>query len=353
VIRILITPLFGIGDAILTTPALKILKENSPDSCITFFTFNSAIYEIFKTNPHIDNLLYYPLTKKNKIISFFYILKHFSFRFDTVINFYPSNRKDYNIFSFFTFSPKRIGHRYNHFDLKELNWLKNFTVKEDNKLHCVEENIKLLEFLNIKIPRRDIPQTEIFLTDSEMKKAKDFLKSLTCNNSFIKEKKIGIHTGSSSFKNHVHRRWPKEYFLEVVNYFDNKLFFLFGTEEEKKENLFIQKNCKYSNVIIVENKPIREVASIIKNLDMFISNDSGLMHVAAAVGTPVIAIFGPTNPVWVRPWCKKFKVIGAKLKCSPCFYYSPEPLTCKNTKKWECLKKIKPEFLIDEIKEML
>ena len=54
--RILIAPLFGIGDAILTTPALKILKENYPDSCITFFTFNPAIYEIFKTNPHIDNL---------------------------------------------------------------------------------------------------------------------------------------------------------------------------------------------------------------------------------------------------------------------------------------------------------
>ncbi len=118
------------------------------------------------------------------------------------------------------------------------------------------------------------------------------------------------------------------------------IFFLFGTDEEKQENEFISKNAKYGNVILIQNKPIRMVASIIKQMNAFVSNDSGLMHLAAAVGIPVVAIFGPTNPVWVRPWKVKHKIVRIELPCSPCFYYSPKPLKCVAGLDFKCLKDI-------------
>ena len=91
-----------------------------------------------------------------------------------------------------------------------------------------------------------------------------------------------------------------------------------------------------------------------KNLDLFVSNDSGLMHLAAAVGLPVVAIFGPTNPKWVKPWKVNSKIVKLNLDCSPCFVYSPKLLMCARKKEeFKCIRDITPEMVINAIKEML
>ena len=343
--KIFITPLFGLGDTLMFTPAIELLKKNKPDCTIDVFTFKKSNCEILLNNPYIDNLLFEPMLSWNKLKTVNYILTHLRGKYDVVINFYPSNRKEYNIFAFLIGARYRLGHRYLHMDLRELNFLKNLTVKEDPHLHCVEENVRLLKLLGVNA--NTIPEMRVYLSKEEMQQGLKFLEQ------WPSTKRIGLHTGSSTFKNHVKRRWPKEYFLEVVNYFGDIKFFLFGTNEERKENEFIINNSRYKNVVLVENKTIREVAAIIKNLDLFVSNDSGLMHLSAAVGTKTLGIFGPTNPVWVRPWGKGHIVVKSEMPCAPCFVYSPKPLTCRNPNKWACLKNIKPETVIRKIEEAL
>ncbi|WP_456325442.1 glycosyltransferase family 9 protein [Desulfonauticus submarinus] len=344
--RILVTPLFGLGDTLLFTPALKVLKENKPNFILDVFVFKKSIYDILRHNPYIDNLIYQPLLSWGKLKTLHYILTSLRGKYDITINFFPSNRKDYNLFAYLTGAKVRLGHRYWHSDLKELNFLKNLTIKENKDLHCVEENINLIKLLDINLNGKEIPKMQVYLTQEEIKHGLNFLKQWD-----KKAAKIGVHAGSSSFKNHYNKRWPKENFLTLVNYFKKAIFFLFGTDEEKEVNEFISKNSKYKNVVLVENKGIREVAAIIKNLDLFISNDSGLMHLAAAVGTKTIGIFGPTNPTWVRPWGKKHIVIKPEgISCAPCFVYSPKPLQCKNKDKWICLKSITPERVINLLK---
>lgn len=344
--KILITPQFGIGDALMTTPAIKLLKEYKPDFEIHVLTMKKAIYDLFLKNPYIDQLIYFPLLKKNKLEILKFILTTISFKYDCVINFYPSNRAAYNIFALLTFAKKRIGHSYLHSNLTQLNFLKNYRPMELNALHCVEENVRLLEFFGIKLKRTQIPEMLVMLSTEEIKKAQNYLNQFPTP-------RIGIHTGSSTFKNHRYRRWPKEYFLEVINNLSNYQFFLFGTDEEKIENDFIFKNHLYDNVTIVKTKNIRETAAIIKGLDLFVSNDSGLMHLSAAVGTKTIGIFGPTNPVWVKPWGKQNAVVKAEIPCAPCFVYSPKPLVCKNYHKWACLKKLDPQIVLHTIEKVL
>ncbi|MGC8765761.1 MAG: glycosyltransferase family 9 protein [Brevinematia bacterium] len=344
--KILVSPMYGMGDTLMITPALRVLKENRPNFLIECLTFQKVSYDLLMGNPFIDKLIFYPLLKKSKFESLFYIFKNLTGRYDTVINFYPSNRLDYNLFSFLTMAKERIGHRYLKSNFCQLNWLKNKTIKEDYYLHCVEENIKLLKFFGIKVDK--IPPMEIYLKEEEILNANSYIKSIS-----RKDIKIGIHTGTSSFKNHIYRRWPKEKFLEVINRFKIADFFLFGTEEEKEENNFVLKNSKHKNAYLVENKSIREVASIIKSLNLFISNDSGLMHLAAAVGSPVVAIFGPTNPNWVRPWGVKYRIIRLNLPCSPCFFYSPKPLMCHIKEKYKCIKEIESGEVLKAIQELL
>jgi len=344
--KILISPLFGLGDTILTTPAIKILRETFAQSKIHLFTFKKSIFELMKSDPHLDQVIYYPLLEESKLRSIFYVFRRISFQYDLTINFFPSNRISYNLFAFLTFSKKRIGHDYLHSNFTQMNFLKNDRIKEDENLHCVEENVKLLSLLGIDTNDVRITNPTVYLDDEEVQKGATFV-----NNGH--KKRIGIHPGCSSFKNHVRRRWPKEYFLEVINHLDNYHFYVFAGDEEKQEALFLAQNCKHANCTPVINKRIREVASIIKNLDLFLSNDSGLMHLSAAVGTKTIGIFGPTNPVWVRPWGSNNSFLQSTLDCAPCFFYSPRPLICPKKEPFLCLKSIKPEVVIAKIEEVL
>jgi ADP-heptose:LPS heptosyltransferase len=335
--NIIILPLYGIGDVLMTTPALKVLKEHCSGCRITYLNMFHSTYEVLRNNPNIDSLVHFPFLEKSALESLRFTLS-LRGQFDCSINFYPSNRRQYNMLAYLIGAKMRIGHHYLHDDLRELNFLKNKTVIEDPGLHNVKENIKLLEFLGISpdIVSPELscqgPPMEIFLTPEENNRGLKLIGPSATGT------KIGVHAGTSTFKGHAHKRWPKENFVELINLFPKNSFYLFGDKEEQGANAFISDSvADRERVIIISGAPIREVAAAIKNLDLFIANDSGLMHLAAAAGTPVVALFGPTNPDFVRPWGVSHRVVRMDMPCSPCFYYSPRPLKCGASHGFKCL----------------
>lgn len=340
--------MIGIGDVLMTTPALEILKKTLPDSEITYCTMSKSVFDILEGNPNIDKLVYYPLLGRNKFLALLQFIKEQSFRHSINLNFYPSNRLHYNIISLLTFARQRIGHTYLRMNFSQLNWLKNKTITEDDTLHCVEENIRLLQFLGINYSTGNIPPMSIYLKPQEIESGLQYRKSISPSTCCI-----GVHAGTSVMKGHAARRWSKENFSEVINTVTDAHFVLFGTKEELEANQFIYDNAEPGRVTFVNDKSIREVAAIIRACDFFLSNDSGLMHLAAATGTPVIALVGPTNPVYIRPWNVPHKVVSAPNTCSHCFRYSPKPLTCVADKKYECLTKITVEMVEKEIRAFI
>lgn len=333
--NIFVTPMIGMGDVLMTTPALELIKKQYPDSKITYCTMSKSSMELLKNNPDIDKLVNYPLMGKNKLSALFNFLKDQSLRHSHCITFYPSNRLHYNIVSLLTLAPHRIGHTYLRMNHSQMNWLKNETVKEDDTLHCVEENIRLLKFLDINQGKMPIPQMKVILDNDETDYGIKFVKSVSSSKCCI-----GVHAGTSVLKGHIARRWPKEYFAELINSLTDVHFLLFGTNEELEANQFIIDNTDKSRVTFVKDRKIREVASIIKACNFFLSNDSGLMHLAAAVNKPVLSIIGPTNPVYIHPWGVDFKVLSINPECGPCFRYSPKPLACNVKDQFRCLKEL-------------
>jgi heptosyltransferase-2 len=88
--------------------------------------------------------------------------------------------------------------------------------------------------------------------------------------------------------------------------------------------------------------------------NVFVTNDSSLMHVASALQLKVVAIIGLTNTNYIHPWKTDHKIVSLNLECSPCFYYSPKPLTCSRTDvKFKCIKKISVEMVMDSVEELL
>lgn len=346
--KIIITPLFGMGDTLMTTPALELLKKHRPNTHLTYFTFNKATHAVMENNPHIDNLVYYPIKVSHFYKDVPYVLSNLTGKFDTCINFYPSNRSAYNIFALMTLAKKRIGHNYLNMNFSQMNWLTNHNINENPNLHCIEENIQLLKFFDIDPDSQEIPNTKIYLTDKEVSTGKEIV-------SHIKGKKlVGVHAGTSTFKGHTNRRWPVSRFIELMDNHPDITFLLFGTGPEVEVNEEIKKALKNSDqAVIIKDISVKEASAVIGECDAFLTNDSGLMHIANAMQTPIIAILGPTNPNFIKPWNIKSKVVRLSLPCSPCFYYSPKPLKCKLNGKFNCLRNLETEKVSKALDEIL
>jgi lipopolysaccharide heptosyltransferase II len=334
--KIIVTPLIGLGDVLMSTPALELLKKSMPDAWVTYCAMNKATHEVLKGNPYIDKLVLYPMLGPNKPAAMFQLLRECTLRYSVSLNFYPSNRLHYNLFSLLTLAPQRIGHRYLRMNFSQANWLKTRTIAENDSLHCVEENVALLPLLGVDVAGAAIPNLRLYLDKKECEEGLAFRRKTAGGLPLI-----GVHAGTSVFKGHAARRWPKERFAELIRRIPDAHFLLFGTAEEEEANRHILEAAAGSSpVTLVNDTTIRQAASIIRACDFFISNDSGLMHVAAAVGTPVVAVIGPTNPVYIHPWGVEHRVITAPTPCRHCFHYSPKPLRCSSKNQFECLTEL-------------
>jgi heptosyltransferase-2 len=139
---------------------------------------------------------------------------------------------------------------------------------------------------------------------------------------------ITIHPGAGAYS--LARIWPVEGFAEVarglIDAHDAAVVVLGGPDEtEKAERLLelVGYNGRVHN--LAGRTTIHETAAVIEQCDLFLGNDSGPMHVAAAVGTPVVAIFGPSNAQAWGPYtpsgeASKHTIVARDLPCMPCFY---------------------------------
>jgi ADP-heptose:LPS heptosyltransferase len=136
---------------------------------------------------------------------------------------------------------------------------------------------------------------EMTLTAVERAGAAAFLKSVGADNA----PNIALHPGAGKIPN----RWPASRFSEAAEIlaaeFGAKVFVTAGPMDD--EPVADMERALSVPVTVVRRKPIREVAALLAAMDLVISNDTGIMHVAAAVGTPVLSLFGPTNPLQWAP----------------------------------------------------
>ncbi|MEW6195314.1 MAG: glycosyltransferase family 9 protein [Bacteroidota bacterium] len=350
--RILLIALSGIGDALMFTPALKKLKEEFPESQIDALVMFKGVKDIYSNLPYINKVLYHDFLNSPKIKSLLFVLK-LRKKYDASINVYPSNRKEYNLINFIIGAEKRAAIKYLRKDFLNLGWLNNLAVQENDELHNVEENIKLCELVTGKSNDR-IDPLEIILKDENYKAADKFFKD---QNIADEDLTIGFHAGCSMLKNHDKRRWETFKFAELANKLikeKNAYVLLFGGPEEKYLKDEIKSLTNSDRCIEVETNSLLDAAAVMQQCKVFVSNDSSLMHVAAALKLNIVAIIGPTNKNYIHPWQTNYSIASLELECSPCFYYSPKPLTCSRTDiKFKCIKELGVEKIWELVTEKI
>lgn len=350
--KILVIALSGIGDALMFTPALKILKQELPNSEIDVLVMFGGAKDIFKNNPNLNKLIHFNFLNEGAIRSLKFV---FSLRkkYDVTINVYPSNRKEYNLISFLIGAKRRVAVEYLRMNKQNFGWLNNITIKENDSLHNVQTNIRMIEkLLDKKIPEE--PKLELFLTQEDLNYAESFLQEKKiAENDFI----IGIHPGCATLKNHIKRRWEPEKFSQLSNELIKKYsakILIFGGPDESNLKAEVKRNIQSDRVITIETNTLSQSSAIMKRCNLFITNDSALMHIASSLSLPVVAIIGPTNINYIHPWKTKYKIASLNLECAPCFFYSPKPLTCKRDDvKFKCIKELTVENVLTIVSSMI
>ncbi|AFN74890.1 ADP-heptose:LPS heptosyltransferase II, putative [Melioribacter roseus P3M-2] len=350
--KILVIALSGIGDALMFTPALSALKKVCPDSEIDSLVMYKGVSDIYQNLDEISEVIYWDFLNRSKIESLSFVMG-LRGKYDISINVYPSNRKEYNFINFLIGARKRAAVKYLRKDFVNLGFLNNVRIEENDSLHNVEENVKLIEM--VSGGRFDnIDGLILNLTDDDKKYAQNFLREHKIRED---ETIIGFHPGCSTLKNHANRRWSPEKFARLAKEFIYKRkarVLIFGGPEERELKEEIIKHSGNENIIAVETDSLIHTAAVMKRCNLFVTNDSSLMHVASALQLKVVALIGPTNPNYIRPWKTEHRIASLNLECSPCFYYSPKPLSCgRNDVKFKCIKELPVELVYKLSEELL
>lgn len=350
--KILVIALSGIGDALLFTPALQRLRQASPNSKIDLLVMFKGVKDIYEKLPQVNNVLFHDFLNESKYKSLLFVLS-LRKKYDYTINVYPSNRKEYNLISFIINAKYRFAVKYLRKDFINLGFLHNVRIEENDKLHNVEENFLMIEKL-LQEKFDSIPPLQIELDSNDLIYAKDLLNELKIQKDDLV---VGFHPGCNTLKNHDKRRWEAIKFGElarlIIHNYDAKIL-LFGGQEENSLKEEIKNVAKNPNVISINSFSLSNTAAVMKRCDVFITNDSSLMHVAAALKLNVISIIGPTNLNYIYPWQTNYKVASLNLDCAPCFYYSPKPLTCsRNDVKFKCIKELSVDLVFEKFEDMI
>ena len=323
----------GIGSTILATPMLRALRTGRPEARILLLVRTNAARELLLGGNLADEILvcdYAVLRSLHARIGFIRRLR--GELPGVFINAFPSNRTDKSLLAWLSGAPRRIGHRYPVLHRRNLGFLLNETVPLGIGLHDVEQNLQLLKPLGIDAGAGG---PELWLPEGTDEQACAQLAKLP-------RPLIGLHPGSSAEFGMAHKRWPPECFGELGRYlarYYGASVLVFGGPEEAALKQHV---CEYiGTAAACVDERIGLTAAMIGHMDGFVSNDSGLMHIAAVQGVPTVGIFGPTDARRTAPRGPRTAVISAGVSCSPCWRIETTgaPFHCERPRR-ECLERV-------------
>ena len=254
--------------------------------------------------------------------------------FDLVIDL--QNNRASHLLSFLSLSLERYG-----YDNKKFGFLLNHRIKDDKPLiDPVTHQFRLLKMLGI-----DLRDNHLELWPG--KNDDEYVESLLNTEWLTADQKvIGININAS--KRWLTKCWPKGHIAKLCEELGlrNMRVVITGTQDDAAEAnslILMVKNTKIINACA--KTTVNQLACLIKRCSLYISADSSPLHIAAAMGVPVIAFFGPTDPARHMPPAKNSLVIRRDLPCSPC--YKPK---CRHNK---CMNLITVEEVLAGIDKML
>lgn len=336
--KILVLALSGIGNFLMQSPALTALKKAYPGSHITVWVAPRGTRILAENHPAVDEVIEEPIKRS--------FMQHLSLvrrlrreRFNIGIVLSPGQLIKSAAYLWLAGIPQRISHQYPLGNNPHSHFLLTVAIPEEEGLHDIEQNLRLLEPLGIKAEPK---YYELSIPEKNKQEAGRWLAKhpLAADKKFV-----GFHLGSAP--DFPWKRWPIQNFIAVGKKIitkQNMYILLFGGSDEKelKEKAKSQLGENATNVDI----DLLTTAALIQHCTLFLSNDSGLMHLAAAVGVKTFGLFGPTDERKTGPRGPQSFIIRAP-GTAPA--YNTEKNYFLGNEPYQSMRAITPDLVLDKI----
>lgn len=207
-------------------------------------------------------------------------------------------------------------------------------------MHAVDRYLLIASAVDA--PPKGVPEFRMRLTDMDCDRVAQLLKER------------GVLPDAPWIAMHVSarwdtKRWPPEHFAAVADALHELRLgsvALIGGPDDRAAIQAVMAEMQTTPLNLTGQTSPELLPALLASASVLVSNDSGPMHIAAAMGTPVVALFGPTSPLRTGPYGKAHRVFTSGVPCSPCF-----SRTCTNSVPLQCLTTIDPKAVIDAVRE--
>ena len=331
--RILIVNVNWLGDCIMTTPAFKAVKEKFPLSFIAVMA-PERVRDVFSDNPYIDEVIIFDEKKEHKSFSkkMHFIKQLREKKFDTAFLIHRSFTRA--LICLLSGIKTRIGYRR----LKNTFVVNKPIASPAANIHKQDYYLYLFEKSGIdiadKFPRVYIPQ-------QILGKYKTDIAAIRQKHSYL----VGINPSA----NWLLKRWPVENFAALSDRLIKELncgIFFAGAKADMPVVDRAINNMKEKAYNFCARTNIKELAALIQNVDLFISNDSGPAHLSASLGINTLVLFGPTSSELSTPRGVAVEILKKSIGCEvPCYN-----INCQDN---FCMKSITVEDVFFKAKDIL
>ena len=304
--KILIIKLRYIGDVLLATPTLRAIKEARPDVLVTMMV-NRGTEGVLSGNPDIDEILV--LDKGSLAAQWRLIVELRRRRFDTVIDLTDGDRSAF--LSWISGAPVRVG--FNDEQRRRGICYSVVVPPQPGMRHRIERDQAALKPLGI---HASATPPRLWLTEEDEAGAGQLLNRIGIRRD---RPFIILQPGARYW----FKAWPAERFAELADRLASEYncqVLIAGSRDEEALAQRIHEAATSHPVSIAGQTTLKQFAAIAKRASLFVGNDSGAMHIAAAVGAPMVALFGPSNPEEWGPRGGPVEVIYKGLDCRACFH---------------------------------
>jgi heptosyltransferase-2 len=291
--NILIRSANWVGDAVMTTPAMAVIRRNFPGANITLLA-KPWVLPVFEHNPHVDELMVYDAAGRHKnALGRMRLARDLNGRqFDLAILF--QNAFEAALIAWLAGIPNRLGFTTDGRDLLLTHRVR--TWRGLKKGHLVNYYIGVLTGAGMAPGTDRTPA--LYLTETELLAARHYLTVL---NAIRGNPIIGINPGATYG---TAKRWPAERYVELSRRFINEFgahVLIFGGPGEADLGREMEASIGAGCSNLCNRTSLREAMALIGCCQAFVTNDSGLMHVAAALNVPTVAVIGPTDATATGP----------------------------------------------------
>ncbi|MFH1564179.1 MAG: glycosyltransferase family 9 protein [Nitrospirota bacterium] len=333
--NILFIQIYGIGNFILSSTTQVAIREHFPQKKI-FAIVHPAIKELAEKSPYIDKVIVYQDRRLRGKIRLIKELRktNFALAIDLSGTYWTAwltrlslapKRIGFNAVGVKRFASLRLASLRLGFNLDGSGGLYTSGIPFNHDIHMKEFYEQFLTILNIPLKDRDL---KIFPSVQDDKFAEEVLKGFGKSHNLNEASLIiAIHIGARQKE----RLWDSEKFSSLINELlkkeaclvEAKIILLGSKEDIEKGNQILSlvspEDRKDKAIISMVGKiTISQLASIISKSHLFIGHDSGPMHIACAVKTPTVALFGPGVVELWRPWLEKSVVVQSQIPCCGC-----------------------------------